>query len=218
MQERLNDILSKISSAKRKGGYSADVTIVGASKTQPVAVLERAKALGVVIFGENRTNELIEKYGKIDGVQWHFIGTLQKNKVKYICDKVSMIQSVNSVALASEINKKCGNINKIMPILIEVNIAKEPQKSGVMPEELDCLVQSILSMPNLLIKGFMCIMPIGAEKQLYLDMKALFDQYSKRLGNEFNVLSCGMSDDYEIAVECGANMIRLGRALFGDRK
>lgn len=218
MKARLVKILDNIALSQRESGLSSSVTIVGATKLQPISTLETARELGINIFGENRTNELVDKYGKINGVSWHFIGRLQTNKVKYICDKVDMIQSVDSEKLALQIDRKCREIDKIMPILIEVNIGNESQKGGISVCELPELVSAITKMPNIKLCGFMTVMPIGADEKLYVEMKNLFDQYAAKLGEEFNTLSMGMSDDYQIAVKCGATMIRLGRVLFGERR
>ena len=161
---------------------------------------------------------MIGKYKPIDGLSWHFIGALQTNKVKYIVDKVDLIHSVDRIELAQEINRRCAKINKVMPILIEVNVGGEENKSGINPEELFVFVENIRDLPNIKICGLMTVMPKHAEEDLYKRMYALYVRL-KEIYPSLPVkwLSMGMSGDYKIALKNGANMIRLGTALFGER-
>lgn len=198
--------------------YKEEITVVAASKTVDAKALEQLKTLGINICGENRVQEFLSKYGKVD-TEWHFIGNLQTNKVKYIIDKVSLIQSVNSLKLAKEINNAGLKINKISDILIEINIAKEESKTGIGIDEFESGLEEFLKLKNINILGLMAVMPNeDAEniKNYYLQMRALYDKIKGRIGS-FKYLSMGMSNDYITAIECGSNMIRLGTALFGAR-
>lgn len=192
-----------------------NVTIVAATKTVSAEIISKLPELGIQIAGENRVQELLSKYDNVSGVTWHFIGRLQRNKVKYIADKVAMIHSVDSKPLADEINKQCAKIGKIMPVLIEVNMGEEA-KGGVGIGELFELIEYITELPNLQLRGIMSVLPVNAPKSMYLELSDL----SKKVQQKYpqaDVLSMGMSGDYQVAVECGANMVRLGSCLFGQR-
>ncbi len=194
------------------------VVLVGATKTRDIQTIETAVKAGLTVAGENRVQEFLSKYKPIEGLSWHFIGALQTNKVKYIVDKVDMIHSVDRLELAQEINRRCQKLNKVMPILIEVNVGGESSKSGISPDNLFEFVGQLKNFPFLKINGLMTVLPKFAEESLYRQTRDLFDQIKEKFPNlPIEWLSMGMSGDYEIALKNGANMIRLGTLLFGER-
>lgn len=201
--------------------------LLAATKTVPAEVINYAiRECSLDLIGENRVQELLSKYDDIekDGVEIHFIGSLQRNKVKYIADKVSMIHSLDSIALAREIDKQCAKIGKVMDVLIEINIAEEASKGGIAAHELDGFYGEIKDLPFVRVAGLMTMAPAGAGEdgwRLYFERaKALFDGFcrEKRLPVDSPVLSMGMSASYKVALSAGSNMIRLGSNLFGERK
>ncbi len=192
------------------------VKIVAATKTRTAEEINALAAYGITAMGENRVQELLSKYDELKMDEIHFIGALQTNKVKYIVDKVCMIQSVDREELAAEIEKRCAAINKIMDVLVEVNVGGEESKSGCTESGLFPLLEKVSAMPHLRIKGLMSVLPINAETSLYDRMKTLFDKVRAAYPTA-EYLSVGMSGDYETAVAHGANMIRPGSLLFGER-
>ncbi len=219
-------IRENIAEAARKCGKSEnEITLLAATKTVDAETINHAISLGLDHIGENRVQELLSKYDDYDlsKCELQFIGHLQSNKVRQIIDKVSLIQSVDSLKLASEISRQAGLKNREMDILIEVNIGKEENKSGVMPENLNELLYQIKDLPSIHIKGLMAIPPICDNSQKickYFDNmhKMFIDIKDKKIDNiSMDVLSMGMSDDYDEAILCGSNMVRVGSALFGAR-
>ena len=192
-----------------------DVTIVAATKTVPSEIINTLSSYGITVAGENKVQELLEKYDDVKGITWHFIGRLQRNKVKYIADKVQMIHSVDSVALAEEIEKRCAKIDKIMDVLIEINTGDEQSKGGVSYDEADDLCTVVKTMPHLNLRGIMGVFPIGAPEQAYSKLGKKYLAIKDKYG--LDVLSAGMSADYMTAIRYGANMVRLGSCLFGQR-
>lgn len=192
------------------------VKIVAATKTRSAEEINALAAYGITAMGENRVQELLSKYDELKMDEIHFIGALQTNKVKYIVDKVCMIQSVDREELAAEIEKRCAAISKIMDVLVEVNVGGEESKSGCTESGLFLLLEKVSAMPHLRIKGLMSVLPINAETSLYDRMKTLFDKVRAAYPTA-EYLSVGMSGDYETAVAHGANMIRPGSLLFGER-
>lgn len=198
-----------------------DVKIIAVTKTRTIEQINEIIDLGITDIGENRVQELIEKYGKTEKkVNWHLIGTLQKNKVKYIADKVTMIHSVESLSLAQEINKQCAKINKVMDILVQVNVSGEETKSGIEPGYAHEFVQQISNFNNIKVRGLMTMAPLSASgeeiSKIFTQLKQLsVDIATKKYDNiNMDYLSMGMSNDYEIAVRCGSNIVRIGSALF----
>ena len=195
-------------------------TLVLASKTVSADVLRAlSEARPGVIYGENRVQELLSKYFVSEKVTWQFIGRLQTNKVKYIADKVDLIQSVDSLKLAEEIEKRSAAINKVMDVLIEVNVGGEESKGGVSPEALYSLAERIRAMKHLRLKGIMSVLPNADEAvlvPLYEELTGIFNALKEK-GFELEYLSAGMSGDYYIALCHGANMVRIGSAVFGAR-
>ena len=208
---------------KADRGFS-DVTLVAVTKTQSADKISELTNLGVKNIGENRVQEILEKHPLIDpGVIWHMIGHLQTNKVKSIIDKVSLIHSVDSYKLAAEIDKQAKAREKIMEILIEINIAGEESKYGIKPDELFGLLKDIAAFPNIMVKGLMCIAPYvenPEENRLYFrKMRRMFVDSAGMSANNISMkyLSMGMTNDYEVAILEGANIIRVGTGIFGPR-
>lgn len=180
---------------------------------------------GQKIFGENRLQEALQKIEDLkeySDINFHFIGHIQSNKVKYFDNHFSLIQSIDRVEIAEKINDNCKQKNIVQHILIQINLAKEPQKSGVYVEHLDELIKRIYSLKNLVLCGFMFIPPYKENPEdnrpLFREMKGLFDNYKSKLNDEsFVYLSMGMSADFEVAISEGSNMVRIGSAIFGCR-
>lgn len=216
--ERYDAILKEV-----QGLSEGRATLVLASKTVEkellFALAERRSGL---IYGENRVQELLAKHFEHEGLTWQFIGRLQTNKVKYIVDKVSLIQSVDSLRLAEEIERRAAKINKVMDILVEVNVGGEESKGGVSEEDFLPLLEEIKGMPHLCLKGIMSVLPAAEEEvliPLYKRLKVLFES-AKRMDSEnfdLRYLSAGMSGDYQVALRNGSNMVRIGSAVFGAR-
>ncbi len=201
-----------------------NVTVVAATKTVDAERINYAIECGLRHIGENRVNELLEKYDSYDKrAEVHFIGQLQRNKVKYIIDKVSLIHSVDSVALADEIEKQAKKHGLVMDVLIEVNIGREESKGGVMPEELDKVLEYIRTLDHVKVRGLMAIPPkienVENKSNFFSKMSEIFiDISTQNVDNSsMDILSMGMSADYVEAVNCGSTMIRPGTAIFGKR-
>ena len=200
------------------------VQLVAAAKTrEPQEVLEAVES-GVRIIGENYVQEAERAYAVVGNrVNWHFIGHLQKNKVKKAVKLFDMIETVDSVAIANEIDERCAQIGKVMPVLIEVNSGREKQKAGVLPENVEGLIKEISQFPNLKITGLMTMGPWAGnpeDSRLYfVETKKVFDRIKllNLPGVEMKYLSMGMTNSYRIALEEGANIVRIGSKLFGER-
>ncbi len=201
-----------------------DVLLVAVTKTHPADIINEAIDAGATDIGENKAQEIMDKYDQVKPVRWHMIGHLQTNKVKYIIDKVDMIHSVDSLKLAKEINKRAANHDKIMDVLVQVNSAQEESKFGVTSEETGELIDAILAnCPNVKICGLMCIAPFDENpdnvRKYFAELKKLYDDYKKIEHDnlDFKYLSMGMSHDYKVAIEEGSNLVRVGTAIFGER-
>lgn len=221
--ENYKNAMSRLETALEESGRSMkDVLVIGASKTMPLErILFVRDNTDVKIFGENRVQELLEKY--TPDVRWHFIGQLQTNKVKYIVDKVELIHSVDRLSLLQEIDRQAKKHGKVQDILIEVNIGGEEKKGGVAPADVIDFAKEVDKYPSVRLKGLMSVLP-NVEKDaldaFYLQLSKLYDTLKQtRLDNaDIRYLSAGMSNDYDVAVKYGANIVRLGRALFGERE
>ncbi|MDY4934482.1 MAG: YggS family pyridoxal phosphate-dependent enzyme [Eubacteriales bacterium] len=221
--ENYKNAMSRLETALEESGRNVqDVLVIGASKTMPLErILFVRDNTDVKIFGENRVQELLEKY--TPDVRWHFIGQLQTNKVKYIVDKVELIHSVDRLSLLQEIDRQAKKHGKVQDILIEVNIGGEEKKGGVAPAEVIDFAKEVDKYPSVRLKGLMSVLP-NVEKDaldaFYLQLSKLYDTLKQtRLDNaDIRYLSAGMSNDYDVAVKYGANIVRLGRALFGERE
>ncbi len=225
IKDNLHLVEEKINAACIRAGRKRDeVTLIAVSKTKPVSAIEEVIDEGVIDFGENKVQELTSKYETLGkNLNWHLIGHLQTNKVKYIVDKAVLIHSVDSIKLAEQIDKEAAKKGIICDILIEVNIAKEDSKFGVFEEDLPGIIVEAAKLKNIRVKGLMTIAPFveNPEKnrmyfrklrQLNVDIK------SKNIDNvSMNILSMGMTGDYEVAIEEGATLIRVGTGIFGER-
>lgn len=215
-----------ISDACTKAGRNRDdVTLIAVSKTKPVSMLQEIYDHGCRHFGENKVQELVDKYEVLPkDIKWHMIGHLQRNKVKYIVDKVALIHSVDSLRLAEEISKEALKKNVEVDILIEVNVAKEETKFGITTDETVELIKQIAVLPGIHIKGLMTIAPYvedPMENQPYFaQLKQLsVDISAKNIDNvSMGVLSMGMTGDYAVAITEGATLVRVGTGIFGERQ
>ena len=206
--------------SKEINELNKNVTLLAATKMQSVEDINYLISLGCKCIGENRVNELMEKYESYDKKsELHFIGTLQKNKVKYIIDKVSLIHSVDSIGLIEEINKRAEKIGKIMDILLEVICGRAENKGGILPEAVCDFYEKAKEYKNIRVRGLMTMAPRCDTREEYLKYfgltKELFDKLFEN--DENAILSMGMSESYKYAIEAGANMVRLGSCIFGKR-
>jgi len=205
-----------------RNGIPLSVALVAAVKGRSAEEITEAISAGIEIIGENYVQEAIRKYSEIgDAVKWHMIGHLQRNKVKEASKIFDCIQSVDSLRLAREIDKQCGKLGKVMPVLIEINIAGEESKYGIKPEEAAAALRQIAALPNLEVEGLMTMEPYSTNSEdsrpYFKRMKQLFDDVrSQNIPNvKMKILSMGMSNSYLVAIEEGGNMVRVGTKLFG---
>ena len=225
IRENLARIRKNLAAAEAESPYKQKTSLLLATKTRTPEEINYAISLGVDLIGENRVQELLDKYDAIDKdkVRIHFIGTLQTNKVKYIIDKVDMIESVDRLDLAREIEKQAAKKNVVMDVLCEINIGRETSKSGVFPEDAEALICEMAKFPHLRVRGLMAIPPVlsTAEKQMEYFQKIMslcLDISAKKIDNvSMAVLSIGMSSDYELAARCGSTEVRIGTGVFGPR-
>ena len=223
--ENLRKVEKKIESACTRAGRDRnDVTLIAVSKTKPVEMMREAMQCGIVTFGENKVQEIVEKQKELtEPLDWHMIGHLQRNKVKYLVGKASLIHSVDSIRLAEQIEKEYAKADEIANILIEVNMAQEESKFGITSEETEQLVREIAKFPHIRIKGLMTIAPYTdnpeSNRVYFRNMKKLsVDIENKNIDNvSMSVLSMGMTGDYQVAVEEGATLVRVGTGIFGER-
>jgi len=225
IKENLDDIYSRIKVAAEKSGRRAeDIKLIAVTKTVDIDRIKNVYDYGILDFGENRVQELLEKYDKLGQLcKWHLIGHLQTNKVKYIIDKVEMIHSVDSLQLAREIDTRAAKLGKKMNIFLQVNVSGEESKFGVNPNEVHEFVKIISEFGNISLRGMMTIAPYSHNAE---DLRPIFNKLyniyidikSKKLDNVcMDYLSMGMSNDFEVAIEEGANIIRIGTGIFGKR-
>ena len=218
-------IHSRINKACQKVGRNPeDVKLIAVSKVKPAEQVEEAFHAGQKQFGESYVQEFRDKEPLVETpVEWHFIGWLQSNKAKYLRGKVVMIHSVDRLSLAAELDRQWGKIDGSVEILLQVNVGDEASKSGCPPEDLESLVRSVAPLPNLRIKGLMCLPPHSDDPEkvrpFFKQLRELSEQIArlKLPGVEMTELSMGMSGDFEVAVEEGATMVRVGTAIFGAR-
>ncbi|MCM1112250.1 MAG: YggS family pyridoxal phosphate-dependent enzyme [Muribaculum sp.] len=230
IRENLDQVRANIQEACARSGRSAsEVSLIAVSKTKPIEFLREAYDAGVRDFGENKVQELLDKIPQMPSdVRWHMIGHLQRNKVKYIIDKAYMIHGVDSLRLAEEISREAVKRSLTANILIEVNIAREESKFGVLPEDAQALFAEIEKLPGLRVRGLMTIAPFVEDggqnrgyfqklRQLSVDIMCKNADNSKREGDKNPILSMGMTGDYITAVEEGATYVRVGTGIFGGR-
>ena len=225
IQENIKLVEENIKKACEKVGRDVnEVTLIAVSKTKPYTAIEEALPTGVKDYGENKVQELCDKYEILPkDIKWHMIGHLQRNKVKYLVGKASRIHSVDSIRLAEQIEKEYAKADEIANILIEVNMAQEESKFGITSEETEQLVREIAKFPHIRIKGLMTIAPYTdnpeSNRVYFRNMKKLsVDIENKNIDNvSMSVLSMGMTGDYQVAVEEGATLVRVGTGIFGER-
>ena len=223
--ENIAVVRENIARAAREAGREpSEITLVGASKMNDAAACREAIAAGIDALGENRVQEMTQKLGEnaYDGAPLHFIGHLQRNKVKAVVGKVALIESVGSHELLSDINKQAEKLGIVQDILLEVNIGAEEAKSGFLADTVANAAAQAKALSNVHLRGLMCIPPVAEEKHgsvpYFEKVSALFVDINKKLyDNKLDILSMGMSGDYEDAVRCGATMVRVGTAIFGAR-
>jgi pyridoxal phosphate enzyme (YggS family) len=210
--------------AVKSGRNPEDVLLIAVTKLHGPDEMNEAIDAGITDIGENKVQEIMDKYDRVKPVRWHLIGHLQTNKVKYIIDKVCMIHSVDSLKLAKEIDKRAAQHGLVMDILVQVNSAEEESKFGITTAETDQLISDIAEQcPNIRIKGLMCIAPFEDNpedvREYFAEVKKIYDKYvdTKTGRLDFEYLSMGMTHDFEVAIEEGSNMIRVGTAIFGYR-
>lgn len=223
--ENIAVVRENIARAAREAGREpSEITLVGASKMNDAAACREAIAAGIDALGENRVQEMTQKLGEnaYVGAPLHFIGHLQRNKVKAVVGKVALIESVGSYELLSDINKQAEKLGIVQDILLEVNIGAEEAKSGFLADTVADAAAQAKALSNVHLRGLMCIPPVAEEKHgsvpYFEKVSALFVDINKKLyDNKLDILSMGMSGDYEDAIRCGATMVRVGTAIFGAR-
>lgn len=223
--DNLKKIKENIAEACRKAGRDpGEVTLIAVSKTKPVELLREAYDAGARCFGENKVQEIMDKYPQLPAdIQWHMIGHLQRNKVKYIVDKVKMIHSVDSLRLAETIEQEASKRGVQVPVLLEVNVAQEESKFGLKTDEVLPLAEAVSAFPHIKIQGLMTIAPYVDDPEenrgIFRQLKKLsVDIEAKNINNvTMSVLSMGMTGDYQVAVQEGATMVRVGTGIFGER-
>lgn len=225
VSENISEVLHQIrEAAGRAGRNPSEIGIVAVTKTVPVEKIKKAVACGIKSLGENRVQELSEKYPMLHGVEWHLIGHLQSNKVKYIADIVTMIHSLDSLTLADEINKRMSALGRTMDVLVQVNVADESTKYGIMPQQAIPFIETVGRLPGLRVKGLMTIAPFVADPEevrwVFRHLRMLAEEVKTMgfPGVDMKHLSMGMSNDYIIAVEEGATLVRIGSTIFGHRR
>ncbi len=225
LEDNLKKVRDEIAETALKSGRDPrEVKLMAVTKTVSVELINHAIACGVDLIGENKVQEIMDKYYSIKPVRWHMIGHLQTNKVKYIIDKVDMIHSVDSIKLAGEIDRRAKAVGRTMDILVQINPAQEESKFGVSVDQAGDLVREILeNCENIRIRGLMSVAPIVENMR---DVKPYFDAVKAKYDElaciehprlDFRYLSMGMSGDYPVAIEAGSNLVRVGSAIFGER-
>ena len=225
LKDRLEEVEERIQEACRRAGRDrSEVTLIAVSKTKPAEILKEAYDLGIRVFGENKVQELTEKYEVLPkDIRWHMIGHLQTNKVKYIADKVELIHSVDSLKLAETIEKEAAKRHRTIDILVEVNVAEEESKFGLKVEEVIPFIEKVAGFSHINVRGLMTIAPFvenpEKNRSVFADLRKLsVDITEKNIDNvNVSILSMGMTNDYEVAIEEGATMVRVGTGIFGAR-
>lgn len=225
LKDNLKEVEANIMTACEKAGRNReDVTLIAVSKTKPVSMLEEIYAEGIRTFGENKVQELTEKYDQLPAdIKWHMIGHLQRNKIKYIIDKVDLIHSVDSLRLAEAIEKEAAKKHVIAKVLIEVNVGREESKFGFLPEELDDFVEKASDFSHIQFMGLMTSAPFvdnpEENRPIFAELRKLSVDIARKNAHNMSmsILSMGMTNDYEVAIEEGATMVRVGTAIFGAR-
>ena len=225
IKDNCENVRSRIYAAAQRSGRSPEeIRLVAVSKTVDPGRIKKALEWGITDLGENRVQELVEKYDKIDmKCNWHLIGHLQLNKVKYVIDKVSMIHSLDRLELAREIQKRAESAGRRMEVLVQVNVSGEESKFGISPDKAPGFVRELSKMGNIKVRGLMTIAPYAEDPEnvrwVFAGLRKLLIDIRKENIDNINMdyLSMGMSNDFEVAIEEGANMVRIGTAIFGKR-
>ncbi|WP_432665190.1 YggS family pyridoxal phosphate-dependent enzyme [Wukongibacter baidiensis] len=225
IEDNINFVKDNIKKACEKVNRSPEeVNLIAVTKTIDAERINTALRTSIKNIGENKVQEIMEKYDKIEcEPNWHLIGHLQTNKVKYIIDKVDMIHSVDSIKLAKEIDKRAKKVSRVMDVLVQVNIADEDTKFGLAEDELDGFIKEISILENVRVQGLMAIVPYVIDpedvREHFRKMKDIFDRLKNSTFKNvyMNYLSMGMTNDYMVAIEEGANMVRVGTGIFGER-
>ncbi|TCO78960.1 YggS family pyridoxal phosphate-dependent enzyme [Marinisporobacter balticus] len=224
IKENIDSIREQMNEACKRVGRNADeIQLIAVTKTVDREKINEAIAMGITDIGENRVQEIMDKYVAVSNVHWHMIGHLQTNKVKYIIDKVKLIHSVDRISLVQEINKRAKQNNRIMDILVQVNVAKEDTKFGLACEDVYDFLKQIQPLEHIKVKGLMTIAPYEENpediRKYFKILKEMFEEIKlkKFLGVEMQYLSMGMTNDFQVAIEEGANIIRVGMGIFGRR-
>lgn len=222
--DNLREIRARIETAARAAGRDpASVVLVAVSKTFPPEAIREAMAAGQTLFGESRAQELRDKADQVGpGATWHFIGTLQRNKVKYVVGRAAMVESVDSLELAQELDSRARAVGlpAPLPVLLEVHLSEEESKHGVPPDEVLPLARRVAELPGLALRGLMTIPPWHEdpeEAEPYFRRLATLAERGRAEGLPLTELSMGMSHDFEVAIQCGATIVRVGTAIFGER-
>lgn len=225
VQENLRKVQLNIEAACRRSGRNPEeVTLVAVSKTKPISMIQEAIEVGKREFGENKAQEMKEKYEMLPkDLNWHFIGHLQTNKVKYVVGRAALIHSVDSLHLAEAIDRESEKKKLVSDVLVEVNVAQETSKYGIRLEETEALIRQLSCLPHIQVRGLMTIAPFVEDPEqnrgIFCQLKKLsVDIAGKNIDNiDMSVLSMGMTGDYEVAVEEGATHVRVGTGIFGER-
>ncbi|MGI6700936.1 MAG: YggS family pyridoxal phosphate-dependent enzyme [Christensenellales bacterium] len=221
LRDNIRRFYTRLEAAAVKSGRKlSDISVVAAIKSQPEEIINNLKSLGIDAVGDNRVQELIRRYNPGLGLKWHFIGQLQTNKVKYIIDKVDLIHSLDRLPLLEKLDKEALKSGKKVNALIEVNAGGEPNKGGIEPSGVIEFARLTADYPNVTIRGLMSVMPQADESRLEYLFNSIRDLYIKLKDMPHisaDILSLGMSNDFELAVKCGSNMVRPGRVIFGER-
>lgn len=225
IQYNVKKVMERVAEVAYKANRSPEgVTVVAVTKTVDVGRIMEAINAGIRHIGENRVQEFVKKHEFIPAdVKRHLIGTLQTNKVKYIIDKVDLIHSLDRLSLAKELDKRAAAVNRVVPVLIQVNVSKEVTKSGIYEEEVESFIKQLEPFEHIRVKGLMTIAPLSSDPEsvrpYFARLKELFEKIKEREYRHIDMeyLSMGMTNDFEVAIEEGANIIRIGRAIFGER-
>lgn len=225
IDQNIENIIENMNNAAKKSGRSLEeITLVAVTKTIDVERMKYIYQRGFYNFGENRVQELTEKFSHFDNkVNWHLIGHLQRNKVKYIIDKVKLIHSVDSIRLLKEIDLQAKKISRQIPVLVQVNVAEEESKFGIKTEEVKDFMKEATNYDNVVVKGLMTIAPheknVEKVRPFFMELKEVYDKIKKKENHNIKMkyLSMGMTNDYVVAIEEGANIVRIGTGIFGKR-
>jgi hypothetical protein len=221
IQERFSGVRDRIAKAARRAGRNpGEVELVAVSKKQPAELIREAVDAGQLLFGENRVQEAMVKIPSLPGsLRWHLVGHLQSNKIRKALPLFELIHSVDSAELAGEIDRIAGETGLFPRVLLEVNVSGEGSKHGFRPEQLKRDLETLLALPRLQVEGFMTMAPLAPEAEaarpFFAGLRELRDRMAARAGIPFGILSMGMSGDFEVAVEEGATLVRVGSAIFG---